>query len=394
MINKQIFEIFWRELRKVAGDRNLALIFIVAPLIYPLFYGSIYINKAESEIPVAIMDCDNSYLSRSLVRTLDAHQNINISLKLNDESEIGNVMAGNKAANVVYIPKGFEENLKKGIQASVTLYLNPARLLVLSDAGIPATQLITAFGAKVTANVLGVKGVPVFQDSNYAQPLKFDFSYIHNPYLTYGDMILLPLMIIIISQLVLIGVTSATAKEYNMNGWNESFRAADGIFNNYAGRLLFYLLLFAVFSILLRFTVADFLNISKSGSDWNSLVVFLLGIIANTAFGLFLGTFFRHRVAVFITLGFTSYPFFLMSGYAWPARQIPEIIGYFSLMFPSTPFLRAGFDIIETGAPLTPGTLHLLNFSILIFLYSVGFLWRLKVIKKRDRISSNNRPQL
>ncbi len=378
-----VFKIISREFRKVIKDRNLVLIFIAAPLLYPLFYGTIYMKKAETEIPVALMDCDNSSLSRSLARTLDAHQNIDISMILVDESEIENVLALNKATNVVYIPKGFEECLKKGIQTNVILYLNPARLLVLSDVGIPASQLITAFGAKVTANVLAVKGVPVFQDSNYAQPLKFDFSYLHNPYLTYGDMILLPLMIIIISQLILIGVTAATAKEYSMEGWKDTFRVSGGILTNFAGRFIFYLLLFAVFSILLKFTVADFLNISISGSDWDSLIVFLLGIIANTSFGLFLGTFFRHRVAVFITLGFTSYPFFLMSGFAWPARQIPDIVKYLSVLFPSTPFLKAGFDIIETGASLTAGTVQLLNFTILIIAYSLGFILRMKAIKNR-----------
>ncbi len=380
---KAIYKLAIRELVKVIKDKNLLLIFIVAPLLYPMFYGVIYLDKAESDIPVAILDKDDTALSRGLTRTIDAHQNIKIVMAMKDESEIEDILALQKAVAVIFIPDGFEESLKKGVKTSVGLYLNPCRLLVMSDAGIPAYQLITAFGAKVTSSLLASKGVPVFQDNNLAQPLKFDFAYLQNPYLTYGDMILLPLIMIILSQLTLIGVTSATAKEYSLADWRETLSISRSGTINLISRIVFYLMLFLFFVILIRLIVVDLLDVRMIGTDINTFAVFLLGITANTAFGLFLGTFFRHRVAVFIILGFTSYPFFLISGYAWPVFQIPDYLEYFARLFPSTPFLKAGFKIGETGAPLTAGNLELLNFAVLIIVYSIGYIRRIRSMGRK-----------
>ncbi len=107
---KEIFEIILRELRKVFLDRNLALIFFVAPIAYPLLYGAIYLHKAEENVPIGVLDRDNSALSRSLIREIDAHQNIAITQNLYSEAALMQLLAEESIQGAIEIPKDFSEN--------------------------------------------------------------------------------------------------------------------------------------------------------------------------------------------------------------------------------------------------------------------------------------------
>jgi len=75
---KAIINIFSRELKSVAKDVNIISLIILAPVFYSLFYGSMYINKVERELPVVVLDNDRSETSKSLLRRINAHQIIDI----------------------------------------------------------------------------------------------------------------------------------------------------------------------------------------------------------------------------------------------------------------------------------------------------------------------------
>ena len=66
--------LFFREIARIASDHSLLLTLILAPLFYAFFYGSIYINKEEEEVQLAVVDDDNSNLSRLLSQQIDHSQ--------------------------------------------------------------------------------------------------------------------------------------------------------------------------------------------------------------------------------------------------------------------------------------------------------------------------------
>ncbi|MCX8055448.1 MAG: ABC transporter permease [Ignavibacteria bacterium] len=380
---KELLSIIKREIRKVFLDRNLALIFFVAPIAYPLLYGAIYLHKAEENVPIAVLDRDNTNLSRSLVREIDAHQNIAITQILHSEDEILREMAKENIHGAIIIPLNFSENLKYGRKTSVQLLINPGRLLVLSDIGMPISQIVTTYGAKVTASALMKKGTPVLQEIGYAQPVKINFQYLFNPYLTYGDLILPGLLIIIISQIVLIGVAASQAKEWGMNKWRDQFLISRNISLITTGKLISYLLIFIVYVLIYFILLAPFYHISYNSTLVNKIIIAAFGVAASASFGLFVGTFFKHRITVFLILGFTSYPFFMLSGFAWPQNQLLEVIKYISYGFPLVPFLQAIMKVTQMQSPIYFAKNELLIMTIQTIFYCTLFYFRLLKIKKR-----------
>lgn len=398
-----IFRVFFREIHKIVKDKNLLLVFFLAPITYPAIYGAIYYNKMEVKVPVAVIDEDNSSLSRGLIREIGAMQQIDIaeannSIRQTDETdlqsgipELDDKLAKGEIQGIVIIPKDFAESLKNGKLSTVKLYFSTGRLLVLSDLGISISQAVTTYATKVTANVLAKKGVPVMENKNLAQPIKFDFQLISNPWLTYGDMILPALISIIFIQLMLVCIAGATAKEWSLDKWSNQFTLTRNPISIIYGKIMAYLTIFITFGVLIRLILIPFFDVYLTGKTLDLFIILCLAIFAVSSFGLFLGSFFRHRITVFATIGFTSYPFFMSSGFAWPTLQMPEIVQKIAYFLPSTPFLQCIQLETQLGTPLEMLRPQIVNFIVIAVFYQVLFCIRLYFLQKKsdDNISNN-----
>lgn len=51
---KDLFYIWWQELKAVVKDQGVLIFFILVPLGYPLLYTFIYTNETVREVPAAV----------------------------------------------------------------------------------------------------------------------------------------------------------------------------------------------------------------------------------------------------------------------------------------------------------------------------------------------------
>ncbi len=59
---------FLAEWRRVLGDRGVLGLFILAPMLYAVFYPQPYLGQIVRNIPIAVVDQDNTDLSRGLIQ--------------------------------------------------------------------------------------------------------------------------------------------------------------------------------------------------------------------------------------------------------------------------------------------------------------------------------------
>ncbi|MEI7504595.1 MAG: ABC transporter permease, partial [Paludibacter sp.] len=77
-IIKDIYNVFMNEFRIIFKDRGVLIMFMLAPIAYPIIYGSLYKNETLVDVPVAAVDCSRSRRSVELLRHIDATQNVKI----------------------------------------------------------------------------------------------------------------------------------------------------------------------------------------------------------------------------------------------------------------------------------------------------------------------------
>lgn len=378
---KDILKLIKREALKTFTDKSLLLIFAVAPMVYPFIYGAFYMDKAEEKVNISYLDYDNSPLSRQLMRDIGASQNIYISHKINNYSQIEDDLAYNRSQGIVIIPKDFSTNIKRGKSTNVNLILPAGRLLVTSDIGIPAYYLSSAFGAKIAASFTAKKGVPVFADQSIAQPIKFEVQYLSNPYLTYGDMLLPAIIVLVLSQIMFIGGAAVQAKEYDIKKRLELINSTRYYSSIIIANSILYLSILTFACLVILAIIAPFYHIQIANINAELLLITELGMMSCLVFGMLVGTFFKDKLSVFVVLAFTSYPFFMLTGYAWPWAQIPEAMQYLAHLIPMVPFVQSYQIITQFGNDMTFASAQLLNTGILILVYSLLYIFRMNYLR-------------
>ena len=372
----------WRELRRLLRDPNLVLVLFIAPLAYTALYGSIYWNKAECEVPVAVINVDGGALARRLVADVDALQDVRVAGVYRDEAIGQRLLARGSVHGLLVIPATYERDLKRGSQATVHLVLSPGRLLVLSDVGIGISKAVATNGARVTGATLARQEVPVIARPEYTQPLGVIWSPLFNPWLTYGDMILPALLAIILLQLAFIGSAAATASEWH-GGWKQLSAQRDGRPSAIvAGKMLLFVAVMSGFSVLVRLLVVPLFDVRIAGDTLALALLLALAFAAAAAMGLFVGSYFRHRLTAFIVLGFSSYPLFMLSGYAWPDGQLVPWLRIAARLLPTTPFLQGIAGVSQMGGGMVDAWMELANLAILSLLYGGLAQWRFRRISR------------
>ena len=105
---------FVAEWRRVLGDRGVFGLFVLAPVLYAVFYPQPYLGQIVRNIPIAVVDQDNSELSRGLIQALGAHGNLSIALRATSYREAEDAIFARRAFAIVGIPPDTETQRTEG----------------------------------------------------------------------------------------------------------------------------------------------------------------------------------------------------------------------------------------------------------------------------------------
>ncbi len=210
---KFIYKAIKREILVITHDVNIISVILIAPLFYAFFYSTVYINKVENKLPVAILDYDNSITSQKLITDLNAHQMINIVEKPLDYETGKKLLEKNDVQCLIIITKGFESDIKQMKGTKVKVYLNTTRFLVSNDINKAVTEVILEKAIEYRKEFFKNQGYSIEQSEQLVDPVRLDMRPLYNTTESYGDFILPGLLALIIHQTLLIGLAESVAKE-------------------------------------------------------------------------------------------------------------------------------------------------------------------------------------
>ncbi|MDN5898243.1 MAG: ABC transporter permease, partial [Psychrobacter sp.] len=102
-----------------------------------------------------------------------------------------------------------------------------------------------------------------------------------------------------------------------------------------------------------------------------SLLFLLLFCPTVATLGCVLGLWFRQRERSMQILIFSSLPMFFVSGYPWPANQLPEFLQVIRWLIPTTPGINTSVQLNQMGASVT---------QVATGFYALAALWLLYFI--------------
>lgn len=375
--------LFLREVAHIAKDHSLLLTLLIAPVLYAFFYGSIYINKEEEEIPMAIVDMDHSALSKQLAEQINNLQAIEL-VSAPGISEAQEMMYRGETQGYLIIEKGLEKKVLSLQPTTIVLAANAARFLPSSDLLSGVTQVSLTVGAGVRLKYYEMHGLNEAMAMREVMPLNLDNRPLFNERVSYGAFLLPGILALILQQTLLIGLTGSMASEREKNGLRDLTLASG---NNYStllwGKGSFYFLLFmcyAFFFLSVNFAV---LKLPIRGSVINIALIMALFLFTVIPMGIWLGSLFKSQLLCVQIMAFSTYPVFLVTGYSWPFESLPVLLQWFSSLLPTTPFLKVYTSVVQQGGDLIHNVEPILHLIILWFVYTALSMLTLKLINKR-----------
>lgn len=299
-----------------------------------LFYLTFFKAGLPENLPVGVLDLDNSSLSRNFCRQLDATQMGKV-IKYEDFTTARDAMQTGEITSLCVIPQGMNEEVNANRRPVFTYYVNTLYLIggALSYKNI--LTMVTLTGGAVQREVLRAKGYSEDAIMGLIQPIVVDEHKIGNATTNYGvylNNIILPGLLALSIVFVLI---YALGSELRYGTSKELMETADGsMAAAIIGKLLPYTLIYLVLGLGLDLLLFGVCRYPLNGSILNMMLAMVVFILANEAVAVTLVGLLptlRYSLsiaALFAILGFS------FSGFTFPVEAMPVAFQGVSCLFP------------------------------------------------------------
>lgn len=360
-----------REIYRVARQPMYWLLTVILPIVAFAFFAVLLYKGVARDIPIAVVDQDNSTLSRKVTQMIDATPTAWVAYGVQGMEEAKHLFYDREIYGVVYIPSDYEEKLLGGQQAVVSLYVDASYFLMYRQAFQELVSGIGTTGAMVEFQRLIAKGANIPQATATTQPVIYQSHNLFNPYLGYGSFVMPAIIMVIIQQTMLIGIgmIGGTWSEFGLyKKLIPPGRRRMSTLPVVAGKAFVYASIYAVtlFYILgLHYKLFHF----PTNGHTADIIAFLIPYLLSCIFlGIAVSTLFQRREQSIMLLLWCSIPALMLSGASVPREAMPEWLYLFGQILPSSSGVEGFIRIQSMGA----------SFSDV--LHEVRILWILTIV--------------
>jgi ABC-2 type transport system permease protein len=326
--------------------------------VFPLATGALIIaifgSGAARDLPVAVVDLDQSALSRQLIRTIDATGGVSVaSVDSNEDVARRSVVRGERYG-LVSIPPHFERDVARGHAPAVTAFYNAQYLLPASQFRSALVSSTATFSARVEAGRRLAAGEPRATVLARVEPVVLDVHTLFNPqlnYLTYIVASLLPAMLQIFIVTITVHAFGTELKDGTSGEWLAS--AGGSPWRAVAGKAVPYLVHFAALGLLMLAVLYVRLGVPFRGHFPAVACATMLFSGAYVAMGFaFIAAAGDLRLAT-SAAAFYCAPAFAFAGVTFPTEAMPVAGQAWGSLLPVTHYLRVLVQQGMRDAPLS-----------------------------------------
>lgn len=379
------FRVFLREIDRMSGSTIYLFTTLIGPLISFIILLSVFSAGVPHNIPVGVVDMDNTNLSRKISMWINATQEAEVTMQLPNQEEAYRQMAEGKLDAVIVISEGTEKNILKGVGQPVSVFINNTNLLKGGYLQKGIYKALATLSGGIKLQVAMKSGLPERQAKAKVQPVKLQQHVLFNPFGNYSYFLLsalLPLMIVIFTLLSNVFAIGTEVREGTGPEWLE--HANGSLIVGLAGKLLPYTMLLSVVTVVMNVVLFVQMGTPLRGNfafivmgelgmiiTYQLLAVLLVAVTANLRLALSLASAYAMMALTF-------------SGLTFPQFAMPLVAKAFSYLFPFTQWVKIFISQAIRGEDAVHAILPMTIYVLFIGL-SVGFLPRLKRVLMEER---------
>lgn len=324
-----------REIERLTSRPIYLFCMLVAPIICITFFISLMREGLPTDLPIAVVDLDDTPTSRNVIRQLDAFEQTEVYMKTMSFAEARQEMQNGTVYGIFYIPSGFTVDATSGKQPRLSFYTNGTYLIAASLLFRDMKTMSVLAGAAVGLRMGQAKGFTESQIMGQLQPIVIDTHPIGNPWLNYSVYLnntILPGIIQLMVFLVTVFSIGTEIKYSTSRKWLET--GGNSITVSLLGKLLPQTAIFMFVGIMYCAVLYGF-NSFPLNSGWlPMLVAMLFLILASQALGVFMiGVLPTLRLGLSFASLFGMISFSIV-GFSFPIQGMDPILQALARLFP------------------------------------------------------------
>ena len=354
-----IWRIAQREMKILIKNPIYLCCMVIFPLLTMFFFTSLLDEGVPQEMPVGVVDLDNSTTSRALVRRLDGFQTSRVVAHYTSVAEARHAMQENEIYGFLYIPKGTSEKLLASRRPKVSYYYSNVSIaagsLVMKD-----MKTITTLGsAGVGQAVMRARGFTPKQIQTLLQPIRIDLHQVANPWSNY-NMYLSTVFVPGVMMLFMFLISAySLGMELKFNRGKEWLTKANGnIVVAILGKYLPQAVVFLALIFFYEFYIYNVLHFTHAGSLWTIVLLAVLQVFGSIGFGVFIFGLLpslRMSMSICSLWGVLS---FSLAGSAFPVMGMDSPIQALTWLFPLRHYYMLYQITVFNGYPLIDAWFH------------------------------------
>ncbi len=364
---------FAAEWRRTISDRSVFGLFVLAPVLYSVFYPQPYLGQIVRNIPIVVVDQDRSELGRALIQTLEADGKLSVALRASNYREAEDAILANRAFAIVGVPPDTEKNLLKGVAARLPIYADSTYFILFSRSLQGIVEAVQAYATDALTHGARAGGANVQAIARSIRPADLIQVPLFNPTASYSSYVVPAAFVLILHQVLLMGAAMLGGVAFEQGG--TAARTSHASATAILGQGLAHWTLFVPAMLLYFVVMPRVYGFSTLGSVWAMAAMSVPFILATSFFGQALGLFFRHRETAMLLVVATSLPQFFLVGVSWPAEALPGFLRQARELLPSVNAIDGMVRINQMGASLAemrPDFLRLCMLTLLYFVIAVA----------------------
>jgi ABC-2 type transport system permease protein len=357
----QFFDIVLRELNIIVRkNRIYGFCMVVFPVLLVLFFTTMLDDGLPQDLPIGVVDHDNSATSRSLIRNLDAMQNSRVMYRFASVTEARNAMQEGKVFAYLYIPEGTAAKLMSGRQPNISYYYTMTCMTAGSMASKDLKTISMLGSAALGQATLSAKGATKEQIRTALQAVTIDAHMIANPQSSYNYSLTTVFVPGILMLFMALLSAYTLGMEMKFDTGKEWLARADGnILVAILGKYIVHALVFLLVIFAYQYYIFNVLHFPRLGGVWSIVRLTLLQVAASIGFGIFA---FGLMPSLRMSMSISSLWMVLgisMCGSAFPVAGMDPPLQAMSWLFPMRHYWMLYQATVLNGFPVIDVWFHL-----------------------------------
>ena len=340
-----MFNSVLEECKKVLRDKSMLLILFIIPIAVNLLIGFEFQNNQIINIPMAVIDYDNSSLSRMIINQFEESETFSVKYKLTEETDLKKLIDNGNANVGMIIPVDFSQDISKLSGTSILMIYDGSNMSVASTAKSKASEILLTLKTGISMKIIGGKlMLPEDISKNTAMTIKFSGRFLYNPAKSYKNFLNPGLGVAIVqTSIVLLGAVCIKKEKLG----KDYFTDTSYIF----GKVIFYTTIGTMMLLCSVLIQNRIFNIPFRGNFIYVIALSFLMALAIASFAVMISVWVSDTTFASLIVAVLFIPSTALAGYTYPMMAMPGIYKILASLMPFGHYGSILRDLYLKGVP-------------------------------------------